>query len=167
MTWPGFASKEMSVQHRAFRRVAERDVLKGDSSGEPRRLDGVRPALHFDRRVEHFKHAPRGGEALLHGIGDGRNVRDLPGELLEQAGEHHQAAAQRNFSLHIQPAAVGEQNHQAQLRQHLRAGREDGQIPENSPLLRGHFVVRLLETGGLGALRRQSLSPFAFRARFR
>ena len=154
-------------QHRFVRVITERHFFKHHPAREPRRLDGVRPALHFHRRVHHLEHAPRRRQTLLHRVRDGRDVRHLSGELLEQSREHHQPAAQRNFPLHIQPAAVREQNHQAQLRQHLRARREHRQIPENFPLLRRHQIVRLLKPPDLVRFRGETLSPSASRARFR
>jgi hypothetical protein len=96
-TCPGFAVNEISVSTGWSGAITKRHFFKRDTPREPAWLDGVGPALHFDRRVQHFKHAPRRREALLHGIGDGRDVRHLSGELLEQAREHHQPAAQRNF----------------------------------------------------------------------
>ena len=44
-------------------------------------------------------------------------VGDLAGELLQQAGEDDQAGAQRQLALRHQLAAVGQQDHQVDLRQ--------------------------------------------------
>ena len=72
--------------------------------------------LNFRRRVEDLENAPGSRKALLHGIRDGRDVCHLPIELLQQAGKYHQAGPQRHSPLHVKPAAIGKQNHQAQLR---------------------------------------------------
>ena len=83
---------------------------------------------------------------MLHGIGDGGKVGDLSGELLKQSGEDDQARAEGDLTLDIQPAAVGEENHEAELREKLRDRREDGEIVKNALLLGGNGVVGVFET---------------------
>ena len=80
-----------------------------------------------------------------------------PLNCCKQAGEHHQPAAQRNPALHVEPAAIGEQDDQAQLRQDLRHRREQRQVQENALLLVRDLPVGLLEAPDLMRLRREAL----------
>ena len=105
---PGFSPKRNFPKNRSFRPVTKGHFLESDLTRQAARLNGIRPADHIHGRVQHLKHTPGRRETLLNGIGDGRNVGDLSGELLEQAGKHHQAAAQGNLLMHVQPAAIGE-----------------------------------------------------------
>ena len=59
-----------------------------------RETKGILRAEDLDRRVEHLEDAPRAGQALLNRIGNLRDVRNLPRELLQQAGEDDHARPQ-------------------------------------------------------------------------
>ena len=123
------------VQNRIFGIVAEGDILKHHPARQTRRDDGAGFVFHAQRSVHHLEDAAGGGETLLNGIGDGGNVGNLAVELLQQSGEDHQPAAQRNLSFDIQPSAVTKKNDEAELGQQLRHGSEDGQVPKDAALL--------------------------------
>ena len=73
-------------------------------------------------------------QALLHGVGDRCQVLHLARELLQEAGKDDQAGSQRKLVLHHQPAAVGQQHDDVDLREeadHLGVRRD----PPEGPLL--------------------------------
>ena len=103
-----------------------------EDCGQP---DRARFAFDFGGGVQDLEDSPRSRKALLDGVGNRSQVRDLPVELLQQAGKDNQAAPERDAPSHIKPTAVGKQDDKAQLGKELRGRREQGQVEENPLLL--------------------------------
>jgi hypothetical protein len=130
-----------SVERRLAVRVAEGDVVEADRAGQAAGRAGAGRVATSIGRVEDLEDAAGAGEALLHGVGDRGEVGDLGGELLQEAGEDDEAAAQRDASVDVEPAAVGEEDDEARLGEDLGQRGEEREIPEDAALLAGDLGV--------------------------
>src|SRR5205807_1582520 len=129
--------------------VFEGDVVEDDLAGESGGREGAGFVGDVDGGVEDLEDAPGGGEALLDGVGDGGEVGDLRGELLEESGEDDESAAEGDAVVEVEPAAVGEEDDEAELGEDLREGGEEGEIPEDAALLGGDLSVGVFEAPDL------------------
>src|SRR5262245_20762848 len=78
--------------------------------------DRIGSAVNGNRRIDDFVHPPGATEALLHAVGNVRELCHLAGELLQQASEYNEPTTQSQTVLCDQPTAVGEQDDQVDLR---------------------------------------------------
>jgi hypothetical protein len=80
------------AEHRRAGRVLEADVVEAQPAREVSRRARRCWLAHLERRVEHLEDSPRADQALLQRVHDTGHARHLPGELLEQTGEHDEIA---------------------------------------------------------------------------
>ncbi len=130
------------VQHRRLRPgVAEAHALETHRARQHLALGRAGLVRHRHRRVEDLEHPSRRHQRLLHAVHDRRHLVDLPGKLLEQAGEHHQARAEGKLPPDDQPPAKADQHEQIHPREQADAGREQADAPEHAALVLEHLVV--------------------------
>ena len=129
------------------RRRRTRHAVEADRAAEPgaaRRAPG-RLCTSIGR-VEDLEHPPGADQRLLHAVDDVGDVVHLPGELFQQAGEHHQAGAERQAAVRDEPAAVAEQHHHVDPREKAHRRAEEAHPPEDALLLVEHGVVGCART---------------------
>ncbi len=123
------------AEHETSRLVGEGNVVELDFPPRHAQVNRRGKRADLDGGVENLEHSSGPGQALLDAVDDARDLAYLAGELLEQAGEDDQSAAQSQLPADDQITPVAQEHNQVAGHEELDRGREKAHAPEDPLLL--------------------------------